>query len=74
MEGIISLTLIMIKRIRDWIGSRQMQVSGKRGMQEISRILISNTKARRGAVNQAEPDMSVCSVIILNLDIDVSVH
>ena len=74
MEGIISLTLIMIKRIRDWIGSRQMQVSGKRGMQEISRILISNTKARRGAVNQAEPDMSVCSVIILNMDIDVFVH
>ena len=51
-----------------------MQVSGKRGMQGIWRKLISNTNARRDAVNQAEPDMSVCSVIILNIDIDVFVH
>ena len=61
MEVIIYLTFIMMKRIRYWIRSRQMQVSGKRGMQGIWRKLIYNTNARRDAVNQADPDMSVHS-------------
>ena len=34
----------------------------------------SDTKARRDAGNQEQADMSVCIVIILNLDIDVFFH